>query len=87
MRQCARNWTDRQYSNIRKTLARYVPGGATAAADDPRGFEWYYWDRMVHSADLTLQADGAVISLAWSTRGHILYTTDVTGQLLEWNNK
>jgi WD40 repeat protein len=73
-------WKDARVDLIRERLRRYP-----ARTSDPRGFEWYYWDRVVNANGQQWKAAGRVTSLDWSTDGRTLYSTDVTGRLTAWD--
>jgi WD40 repeat protein len=73
-------WKDSRVDLIRERLRRFE-----GQADDPRGFEWYYWNRVVNGSGQQWQADDRVISLDWSADGNTLYAADLTGQLTAWD--
>jgi WD40 repeat protein/serine/threonine protein kinase len=45
-----------------------------AGADDLRGFEWHYLNRLCHGDLLTLELDGMALDVAWSADGQWLAT-------------
>ena len=74
-------WKSARVDLIRERLRPY----ATAATYDPRGFEWYYWDRLVSAASATWKPEDPIRSLDWSADGRTLYAADVKGRVLAWN--
>jgi hypothetical protein len=62
-------WKNARVDLIRERLKPY----AIADADDPRGFEWYYWDRLVNAASPTWKSFDPIRSLDWSSDGQTLY--------------
>lgn len=82
-RQFPQQWAGDRIGDLRERLAAHVPAGP--GREDPRGFEWYYWDRMAHGAAATLKAAGRVTSMAWSADARTLWYTDVTGRVVRWD--
>ena len=76
-------WSQGATDVVRTRLQRYVP--TKPGADDPRGFEWYYWDRQTHAAVATVKADPPATSLALSPDAHRLWFTDTAGRLVAWD--
>jgi WD40 repeat protein/serine/threonine protein kinase len=73
-------WKDARIDLIGEILQRYV-----GLSDDPRGLEWYYWNRVIHARGQQWQAADRVTSLDWSPDGKTLYASDLTGQLTAWD--
>jgi WD40 repeat protein len=74
-------WKNARIDLIRDRLRAYADG----RPDDPRGFEWYYWDRLVNAASPTWNAGDAIRSLDWSLDGRTLLVADARGRLLSWD--
>jgi WD40 repeat protein/serine/threonine protein kinase len=57
-----------------------------SGADDPRGFEWYYWWRVCHAEQRTLAApDGPCRSIAFDATGKLLAGVSQRGLVTVWN--
>jgi WD40 repeat protein/serine/threonine protein kinase len=80
VRQLPFDWKDARVDLMRERLRRYEN-----QADDPRGFEWYYWNRVVNASDQEWQAGGRVTSLDWVADGGRLYASDISGRLIAWD--
>jgi WD40 repeat protein/serine/threonine protein kinase len=64
------NWEGTNVGATSELLARYAPGTPNA---DLRGFEWHYWDRLLHSPLLELNAHPyGVNCVAFSPDGRFL---------------
>ncbi len=74
-------WKNARVDLIRDRLRPY----ASAAAYDPRGFEWYYWDRLANAASGTWKPADPIRSLEWSQDGQTLYAADMKGRVIAWN--
>lgn len=65
-------WEASRVGEVARLLNLYRPAPGQIAADDLRGFEWYYWDRCCHSDLLTFQAPRLVQTMAYSRDGQWL---------------
>lgn len=70
-------WDAARVGEARRLLDIYRPApGQPPEADDPRGFEWYYWDRCCHAALRTIVPTPSY-SVAFSPDGKRLVTGGV----------
>ncbi len=74
-------WKNARLDLIRDRLRPY----ATGIPFDPRGFEWYYWDRLANAASPSWMAKDTIRSLDWTPDGRALLIADSKGRLLKWD--
>jgi WD40 repeat protein len=71
------------FDHVRELLGQY--GSWPPGAEDLRGFEWHYLNRLAHRAVLALKGHkGMILGMAFSPDGHRLATTDV-GVVRVWD--
>lgn len=84
MQEIERVWPANDVETVKQLLAKHEPQPEDGRRD-LRGFEWYYWNRLLNAAVLNVRAPGRVVSVAWTPDDEFLWTTDVTGRLLRWD--
>ena len=83
MRQLPNDWESGQIVRFKETLDRYVP---TAGEQDLRGWEWYYFESLLHRDLQTLMGHtGAVYTMHWSPDERQIASGGKDGILRVWN--
>ncbi len=87
MNQAQMEWNAGNVDQTIRLLDRYRPTPNTIESpDDPRHFEWYYWDRMCRSDITTLVGHRATVTcLSFSSDGKWLASGDHHGRVLIWH--
>jgi WD40 repeat protein len=75
-------WDNANMARLTELLERHKP---VNDQEDLRGFEWYYYWRLLHRARATLPHDNLVISVAYSPDGKLLATAGSDHLIYLWD--
>lgn len=78
----AQDWDKANIDRIRELLESHLPN---AGDEDLRGFEWFYFWRLLHSERMTLPSQYMVITAAFSPDGKTLATAGKGNAVEMWN--
>ena len=76
-------WQDARVGRVLDLLKQHEP---QPGAEDLRGFEWHYWNRLGHSYQMSLEGHGnGVTSVAFSADGKRLASASLDGTAKVWD--
>jgi len=78
----AQDWDKANITRMRELIETHLPANS---GDDLRGFEWYYFWRLLHREKMTLEDDSLVLSAAFSPNGKSLATAGKSSEIKIWN--
>jgi WD40 repeat protein len=83
MQTVQRSWNEGNQSQVAELLVRHDPS-KNGGASDVRGFEWYYWNHLLHQKDGTIQNGAACRCLTVNEGGRLLAVSDFENVTV-WN--
>ncbi len=82
MNTAAQDWHMANITRMHELLETHLPSNE---AEDLRGFEWYYFWRLLHRERFTLHDEMIVLSTAFSPDGKLLATAGKKSDIKLWN--
>lgn len=78
----AQDWDKANIARMRELIETHLPANS---GEDLRGFEWYYFWRLLHREKLTLEDNSLVLTAAFSTDSKLLATAGKSSDIKIWN--
>jgi len=78
----AQDWDKANITRMRELLETHLPSDGV---DDMRGFEWYYFWRLLHRERQTLTHESLVLTAVFSPNGNLLATAGKEPVIKLWN--
>jgi WD40 repeat protein len=82
MNLAGQDWQTANISRMRELIESHRPG---PGQEDPRGFEWYYFWRLLHGYRLSMPHTDAVFSVAFSPDGKKMATGGPSREVKVWD--